>query len=326
MNMKLSSLLFGLSTAVAVSGNALAQTYKLRLGHASSAESSQQVALVEFVKLVKDRSKGDIEITIYPASSLGTDQQMINLGRGGSIDIVVSGSSNFNGMVAATAALELPFLFRDSAHAYKVLDGKIGQGLLDELGKHNLKGLAYFENGWREMTNNKRPILTPEDAKGLKIRSTPNPYHLQAFSLLGMNPSPLAIAELYNALESKAFDAQEHPLPVFWSSKFWEVQKYLTLTAHAYSPTVAVMNKTKFDSLPAGHQKLLVDAARDAARFHREYNAKENTKIIAELKKTGLQVVEKPNMEPFRKIVSGPVAKAFAEKNGPDLLKAIEAE
>ena len=326
MKMKSLGLLFGLSVPLFFSANVLAQTYKFRLGHASSQESSQQVAVLEFVKLVKERSKGDIDIQVFANSALGTDQQMINLTRGGSIDIVISGSSNFNGMVPATAALELPFLFRDSAHAYKVLDGKIGQGLLDELGKHSLKGLAYFENGWREMTNNKKPIQTPEDAKGLKIRSTPNPYHLQAFQLLGMNPSPLAIAELYSALETKAFDAQEHPLPVFWSSKFWEVQKYLSMTNHAYSPTIAVMNKTKFDSLPPGHQKLLVDSAREAVKFHRDFNAKENAKIIAELKKLGIQVVEKPDMEPFRKIVAGPVKASYSEKNGPELLKAIDAE
>jgi tripartite ATP-independent transporter DctP family solute receptor len=325
MNAKFAGVIFALA-AVTCSGAAVAQTYKLKLGHASAAESSQQVAVLKFAELVKERSKGDVELTVFANSALGTDQQMINLARGGSIDIVISGSSNFNGMVAATAALELPFLFRDSNHAYKVLDGKIGQSLLDELGKHNLKGLAYFENGWREMTNNKRPILTPEDVKGLKIRSTPNPYHLQAFQLLGMNPSPLAIAELYSALETRAFDAQEHPLPVFWSSKFWEVQKYLTLTSHAYSPTIAVMNKAKFDSLPPNHQKILVDSARDAVKFHREYNAKENAKIIGELKKLGIQVVEKPDMAPFRKIVSEAVKKSYSEKNGPDLLKAIDAE
>ena len=326
MNMKFFGLTFGFAAAVALSGSPLAQSLKLRLGHASSAESSQQVALVKFVELVKERSKGDVEITVFPASTLGTDQQMINLTRGGSIDIVVSGSSNFNGIVAQTAALELPFLFRDSKHVYKVLDGKIGQGMLDELGKHGMKGLAYFENGWREMTNNKRAILTPEDAKGLKIRSTPNPYHIQAFQLLGMNPSPLAIAELYNALESRAFDSQEHPLPVFWSSKFYEVQKFLSMTNHAYSPTIAVMNKVKFDGLPPATQKLLVDAARDAVTFHRDLNTRENQKIIGELKKLGIQVVEQVDMTPFRKIVYGPVSKAFSEKNGPDLLKAIEAE
>jgi tripartite ATP-independent transporter DctP family solute receptor len=136
-----------------------------------------------------------------------------------------------------------------------VLDGTVGQSLLDELGKHGLKGLAYFENGWRALTNNKRPVRTPEDAKGLKLRSTPNPYHLQAFRLLGMNPSPLPISELYSALETRAFDAQEHPIPVLWSSKFYEVQKFLTVSNHAYSPIVAAMHKPKFDGLPPEHQR-----------------------------------------------------------------------
>jgi tripartite ATP-independent transporter DctP family solute receptor len=325
--MKLLGVVIGLSMALAQAGTALAAaTYKLRLGHASSADSSQQVAVLKFAELVKERTKGDVELSVYANSALGPDQQMITLTRGGSIDIVISGSTNFNGMVPQTAALELPFIFRDSNHVYKVLDGKVGQGLLDDLGKHGLKGLAYFENGWRVLSNNKRPVLTPDDTKGLKVRSTPNPYHIQAFQLLGMNPSPLAIAELYSALETKAFDAQEHPLPVFWSSKFYEVQKYLTLTNHAYSPTVAAMNKAKFDGLPANYQKILVDSAREAAAFHRELNARENVKIIQELKKLGVQVIEQPNMAPFRSIVYAPVRQAYAEKNGTELLKALEAE
>jgi tripartite ATP-independent transporter DctP family solute receptor len=322
--MKRLSVIAACLAMLAASGAALAQTHNLKLGHASSAESSQQVALVKFAELVKERSKGEVEITVYPGSTLGPDAQLINLTRGGSIDIAVSGSTNFNGMVAQTAALELPFIFRDKKHAYDVLDGKVGQGLLDELGKHNLKGLSYFENGWRVMTNNRRPMLTPDDAKGLKIRSTPNPYHIQAFQLLGMNPSPMAIAELYGALESKAFDSQEHPLPVFWSSKFYEVQKYLTLTNHAYSPTVAVMNKPKFDALSPQHQKVIVDAARDAVVFHREFNAKDNQRILTDLKKLGIQVVEQPNMAPFRSMMA-PVRQSYAEKNGVELLNAIDA-
>jgi tripartite ATP-independent transporter DctP family solute receptor len=320
----LSTFAAGLALLAASASPALAQAHKLKLGHASSAESSQQVALVKFAQLVKERSKGEVEITVYPASTLGPDAQLINLTRGGSIDIAVSGSTNFNGIVAQTAALELPYVFRDSKHAYAVLDGKIGQDLLDELGKHSLKGLAYFENGWRVLTNNRRPVLVPEDAKGLKVRSTPNPYHIQAFQLLGMNPSPMAIAELYQALESKAFDAQEHPLPVFWSSKFYEVQKYLTLTNHAYSPTMAVMNKAKFDGLPPQHQKVLVDSARDAVAFHRELNAKDSQKIIGELRKLGIHVVETPNLAPFSAMVA-PVRKSYIEKNGADLINAIDA-
>lgn len=300
--------------------------YKFRLGHAVTPENTQHAAALKFAELVKERTKGSVELNVFPQSSLGSDQQMINLTRGGTIDIVFSGSSNFNGMVAQTAALELPFLFRDSGHAYKVLDGKVGQGLLDELGKHNLKGLAYFENGWRALTNNKRPVLTPADASGLKIRSTPNPYHIQAFRLLGMNPSPLAISELYSALETRAFDAQEHPLPVLWTSKFYEVQKFLSVTNHAYSPIIAAMNKAKFDAMPPEFQTIMVDSAREAAAYQRDLNMKEERQLIDNLKKVGMQVVEKPDMAPFRKIVSEPVRAAYAEKHGMELLNAIDAE
>jgi tripartite ATP-independent transporter DctP family solute receptor len=309
-----------------VCASAWAAEYNLKFAHAVPVEQSQHLAAVKFAALVKERTKGEVNITVYPGSSLGTDQQMINLTRGGSIDIVSSGSGNFIGLVAQTGLLELPFTFRDSKHVYKVLDGKVGQGLLDEFGKHGLKGLGYLENGWRVLTNNRRPVRVPEDVKGLKIRTTPNPYHIQAFQLLGANPAPLAISELYSALETKAFDAQEHPLPVLWGAKFYEVQKFLTLTNHAYSPIIVVMNKAKFDSMPPNYQKIFVDAAREAAQYQRDLNAQAETKTIEGLKKAGMQVIEQVDMAPFRAIVYEPVRKAFVEKNGPELLNAVEAE
>jgi tripartite ATP-independent transporter DctP family solute receptor len=221
--------------------------------------------------------------------------------------------------------MELPFVFRSAQHAYAVLDGAVGTGVLNELTPHGLKGLAYWENGWRAFTNNKRPVTKPDDLKGLKIRSTPNPYHIQAFRLLGMNPSPMPIAELYTALETGTFDAQEHPINVTWSSKFFEVQKFLTVSNHVYSPLVVAMNKAKFDSLPANYQKVIVDAAREAATFQRNLNAQNASKVVADLKKSGMQVIENVDMAPFQRIVSGEIAKTFAERNGPALLSAIEA-
>lgn len=206
-----------------------------------------------------------------------------------------------------------------------MLDGPIGTKVLDEFGAQRLKGLAYWENGWRAFTNSKRPIRTPDDVKGLKIRSTPNPYHIQAFKLLGMNPSPLAIAELYSALEMGAFDAQEHPINVTLSAKFYEVQKHLTVSNHIYSPLILVMNKAKFDSLPPEYQTVVVESAREAARYQRELNASNAGKWVEELKKSGMQVVEKVDMAPFQKVVAEPIAKTFGEKFGPDLLKSIEA-
>jgi len=325
--MKIAQLLVAGAAAVlaGLPATALAAKFNLKLGHAVAATDGQHAAAVKLAELVKQRTSGDVEITIYPANQLGNDAAMINGVRGGTIDIVSSGASNYNGIVANTAALELPFVFRSPQHAYAVLDGAVGTGVLNELAPHGLKGLAYWENGWRAFTNNKRAIRTPEDAKGLKIRSTPNPYHIQAFKLLGMNPSPMPIAELYTALETGTFDAQEHPINVTWSAKFYEVQKHLTVSNHVYSPLIVVMNKTRFDSLPANYQAIVVEAAREAAKYQRELNAQNAGRVVAELKKAGMQVVENVDMAPFRKVVSEPIARAFGEKNGAALLQAIEA-
>ncbi len=321
--MKISKILIACMIAT-IGSVAFAAKYNLKLGHAVTTTDGQHAAALKMAELVKERTKGDVEITIFPANQLGNDAAMINGVRGGTIDIVSSGASSFNGIVSNTAAMELPFVFRSAQHAYSVLDGTIGTGILNELSPHGMKGLAYWENGWRAFTNNKRPVRTPEDLKGLKIRSTPNPYHIQAFKLLGMNPSPMPIAELYTALETGTFDAQEHPINVTLSSKFYEVQKYLTVSNHIYSPIILAMNKAKFDSLPANYQAIIVEAAREAAKYQRQLNASNAGKVVAELKKSGMQVIETVDMAPFQKIVSGEIAKTFGEKNGMTLLKAIE--
>ena len=324
--MKFAPLLVACGTlfAACLAPTAFAATFNLKFGHAVNPTDGQHAAAVKMAELVKQRTNGEVEITIYPANQLGNDAAMINGARGGTIDIVSSGASNFNGIVPHTAALELPFVFRSAQHAYTVLDGPIGTGVLAELAPHGLKGLAFWENGWRAFTNNKKPVRTPDDLKGLKIRSTPNPYHIQAFKLLGMNPSPMPIAELYTALETGAFDAQEHPINVTLSAKFYEVQKHLTVSNHIYSPLVVVMNKAKLESLPAPFQTIIVDAAREAARYQRDLNTQNAGKVVADLKKAGMQVVENVDMAPFQKLVSEPIAKTFAEKNGPALLQAIE--
>jgi TRAP-type transport system periplasmic protein len=322
--MKLAGFVIG--SLAMLANTAFAAEYKFKLAHEVALESTQHLAATKFAELVKERTNGDIEIKVYPNSGLGTGQQALNLLRGGTIEIVQSGSTTFNGLVGETSALELPFLFRDSQHAYHVLDGKVGQGLLDKLGPFDVQGLAFLENGWRQVTNNRHPVRSVEDVKGLKIRTTPNPFHILAFQLLGANPVPLAYAELYSALETGAVDAQEHPLPILWAGKFYEVQKYLTLTSHAYSPLFLVMNKPKFDSLPANYQAILIQSAHDAATYQRDLNAKQVAEIVAGVKEAGVEVIEQIDTAPFRQIVDEPLRQAFAEKYGMDLLNAIAAE
>jgi TRAP-type transport system periplasmic protein len=317
---------FVIGSIAMLASTAFAAEYRLKLAHEVAEDSTQHAAAKRFAELVKERTGGAVAITVYPNSGLGPAQQALNLMRGGSIEIIQSGSTTFNGLVGETAALELPFLFRDSEHAYHVLDGEIGQSILDKLDPHGVKGLAFLENGWREVTNNRRPVRSHEDIKGLKIRTTPNPFHIRAFELLGANPVPLAYAELYSALETGAVDAQEHPLPVLWAGKFYEVQKYLTLTHHAYSPLLLVMNKPKFEGLPAEYQKVLVETAREVAGYQRDLNAKQAAEIIAGVKEAGMEVIEQIDTTGFRQVVEEPLREAFAEKYGPALLDAIAAE
>jgi tripartite ATP-independent transporter DctP family solute receptor len=190
---------FVIGTVAMLASTAYAAEYKLKLAHEVAVGSTQDMAAKKFAELVKERTNGEVVVSVFPNSGLGPAQQALNLMRGGSIEIIQSGSTTFNGLVGETAALELPFLFRDSEHAYHVLDGKVGQSILDKLEPHGIKGLAFLENGWREVTNNRHPVRSHEDIKGLKIRTTPNPFHIQAFQLLGANPVPMAYAELYRA-------------------------------------------------------------------------------------------------------------------------------
>ena len=319
------TLSVALAAAVLSMASAAHAVTNFRLAHAGPETSSQHLAAVEFVRLVKERTKGEVVIRIYGSSTLGNDQATISGMRGGTIDMVLAGNPNFTGIVSKLNALDLPFIFNDAAHAYRVLDGAVGQQLLGELGPHNIKGLAFWEVGWRCITNNKRPIHTPEDVRGLKIRTTPNPAHLRAFEALGANPVPMALGELYQALESGAVDAQEHPVEITWSAKFYEVQKHLSMTRHAYTALVLGMNKAKFDALPAAQQQAVVESAREAARFQRDLNKRNETKIVAELKGKGMQVVETVDPAPFRKVLLETVKKTYLEKNGPEVLTAIDA-
>jgi tripartite ATP-independent transporter DctP family solute receptor len=308
----------------ALAGVAHAQT-KLRMGHSGPDTSSQHLAALEFAKMVKDRSKGQVEVQVFPGSQLGNDAMVISSVRGNTIDITMAGSVNFAGLIPAMGALDLPFLFRGPEHAYAVLDGQVGQQLMTGLEAHNLKGLGWLEVGFRCITTKNRAVRTPDDVKGLKIRTTPTPSHLQAFKLLGANPVPMPLAELYQALEIGAVDAQEHPIAITYSAKFYEVQKHLTMSRHAYTALPVVMAKRKFDALAPDLQKVLTESAQAAGRFQRDLNAKDEARIVAELKTKGMTVQENFDAEPFRRIVVAETRKSFVEKNGDGLLAAIDA-
>ncbi|MFC0950244.1 TRAP transporter substrate-binding protein [Pasteurella multocida] len=297
----------------------------LRFGYEAPRSDTQHEAAKKFNELLKEKTKGEIKLSLFPDSTLGNAQTMISAVRGGTIDLEMSGSPNFSGLVPKLNVIDIPFIFQNREHAYAVLDGEIGQGLLKELEAQGLKGLAFWEVGFRSFTNSKHPVKTPDDIKGLKVRTNQNPMYIQAFSILGANPVPMPLSELYSALETRAVDAQEHPVGIVWSAKLYEVQKHLSLTNHGYTPLIVVMNKAKFDGLSPALQSAILEAAKEAGAYQRKLNLDNEQGIIEKMQKAGIQVIETVDTKPFKAAIESEVRKAFIEKNGDDLVKQIDA-
>lgn len=307
----------------AIGRPASAQATVMRFGHPHPPSDSWQTAAHQFAEKVKAKTGGRLDIQIFPNGSLGSDPQMISAVRGGTLDITLTGNPFFTGMAPKLNVLDLPFLFSSRAHVAKVLDGAIGDGLRKDLEGSNLKALATWEVGWRNLTNSRRPVNNAADIKGLKIRTTPNPAHVKAFSLLGAAPTPMPFTELFSALETKTVDGQENPVTLILNAKFFEVQKYLSLTRHAFTSAPLVMNKAKFDALGPDLQQALSSIALEMAAAQRKMNEDAEGSSLDALKKAGMLAVENPDRESFSKVVTEEVQKEFVTKFGPDVLDAI---
>ncbi|WP_101775560.1 TRAP transporter substrate-binding protein [Pasteurella oralis] len=314
-----------LMAGMAVFAGSTSAATTLRFGYEAPRSDTQHDAAKKFNDLLKEKTKGEIKLSLFPDSTLGNAQTMISAVRGGTIDLEMSGSPNFSGLVPKLNVIDIPFIFQNREHAYAVLDGEIGQGLLKELEAQGLKGLAFWEVGFRSFTNSKHPVKTPDDIKGLKVRTNQNPMYIQAFSILGANPVPMPLSELYTALETRAVDAQEHPVGIVWSAKLYEVQKHLSLTNHGYTPLIVVMNKAKFDGLSPELQTALVEAAKEAGAYQRQLNLENEKGIIEKMQKAGIEVIDSVDTKPFKAAIESEVRKAFIEKNGDDLVKQIDA-
>jgi tripartite ATP-independent transporter DctP family solute receptor len=321
------SALVGAGAAFFASGTlARAQSAtKLRFAHPHPESDSWQKASLRFAELVKQKTNGAIEVQVFPNGVLGNDPTMISAVRGGTLDICLTGNPFFTGLAPKLNVLDLPFLFRDRAHVAAVLDGAIGEGLRNDLAASGMKALATWEVGWRNLTNSRRPISSPADLKGLKIRTTPNPAHVKAFQLLGAVPTPMPFTELFTALEMRSVDGQENPVTLILNAKFFEVQKHLSLTRHAFTSAPLIMNKAKFDGLPASQQAAMVEVALQMAKEQRGMNEDAEGSSLAELKQKGMQAVEQIDRDAFRKIVADEVRKDFVEKFGAELPDKIAA-
>jgi len=293
----------------------------LKLGHAVAPEHPYHLGAVRFSELIAQRTNNKVKIDVYPSTQLGNERDMVEGLQLGTIDLVVTSTGPLGGFVPKMFVVDLPFLFRDREHAYKVLDGPIGRDLLDAFSAKGIKGLAFWENGFRQITNNVRPIEKPEDLKGIKIRTMENKVHLASFKAFGASPTPMAWSEVYTALQQKTIDAQENPIAIIYHQKIFEVQKYLTLTGHFYSPTPLLMSLKAFDSLPKDIQKIMLDTAIECATYERNLLRDSEAKQIAELKAKGMQV-NTPNKKTFQD-AAAPVYKEFEAQFGKETIDKI---
>lgn len=247
----------------------------------------------EFARLVEEGTKGDVIIKVFGGGQLGKGERELLEGlQLGTIDLAVTATGPVSNFSEDMGVVDLPFLFTSNEHVDRVLDGPIGRSLLDGLEKANIKGLAFFENGFRNFTNSKKSLISPKDFEGLKFRTMENPVHLASVRQLGAQAVPMSWGEVYTSLQTGVIDGQENPVAIVYAFKLSEVQKYLSLTGHFYSPAPVSMSLKKFKSLKPEYQKVLLDAALKAAAYERKLIRDNEAKQLASLKEQGMVVSE----------------------------------
>lgn len=278
--------------AVLVAGASLAsaQAVKLTLAHGNPPDNPRHVAALKFAETVKARTNGRVEIQVAHSAQLGDDAAMVTGLRSGTLDF----SANSQGAVAAVvpeyAALGMPFLFADVQKAWSVMDGAIGKELADKTAAKGMVLLGLWDNGVRQMSNSKRPIKTPADMKGLKMRTPPDAVTVDIMQAMGADAQQIKFSELYVALQQGVVDGQENPLTNIASAKLYEVQKYISLTGHKYESTPFLMSKRTWDRMKPEDQKVVTEAAAEATQLQRQLNKEIDDKLVAELKGKGVQV------------------------------------
>ncbi len=276
----------------------------LQFGTTVNEQDSFQVAAEKFAELVKERTNGEYVIEIYPNGTLGGEADMLEQMSMGMLDMGIITAGPFVNYSAMMGVLDMPFLFASNEEAYKILDGDIGKELLDTLEDANLKGLAYAERGFRNITNSVKPVANAADVAGLKLRVMENEIYTATFKALGVNAVPMNWQDTLTALQQGTVEGQENPINVIWSYKMWEYnQKYCVLDRHSYSTAIITMSLDLFNSLDEATQEIFVNAAQEAAEYERAWVAEKEAGQLQEIKDNGIEVIENPDVNSFREAV-----------------------
>lgn len=281
----------------------------------------------KFAELVSARSGGKLKVNVFAGGVLGGDAQNISALQGGTLEMMVMNSGILANVLKEFSVFDFPFMFANAQEADAVVDGAFGKMMHDRLDAKGIHGLAYWELGFRNITNGKRPITKVEDIAGLKLRVIPNAINVDWVTALGANPTPMAFPEVYGALENRAIDGQENPFTVVEANKLYEVQKYLAVTNHQYNPQSLIISKKFWDGLSADEKKIIADAGVEAAKFQRAVSREQSGAALDSLKKHGMQVTEfnATELAKFREKLK-PVIEKHAAIAGVDVVNALQAE
>ncbi|RXT04798.1 DctP family TRAP transporter solute-binding subunit [Ammoniphilus sp. CFH 90114] len=296
--------------------------YVFKFGHLQGGEHPYHKGAEKFKSILEEKSQGRIQVDIFPSSQLGNGRDQIEGLQLGTIQLHVGSVAPVANFAPKMNVLSMPYLFENREHALKVLDGEIGNELSKDLESKGILNLMFWENGYRHLTNNVRPIKTAADAQGLKLRVQESPAYISFVKALGSTPTPIPFGELYTAMEQKVVDGQENPLAQIATNKFNEVQKYLTLNSHTYDPAVFLMSKLAYDQLPADLQEAVREAAKEAGDYQRQLAQESEGNFLEQLKASGMSIEENPDIDSFRKAVE-PVYVELEAQVGKDLVEKI---
>ena len=299
----------------------------IKAGIGYNEESPQFKGLQKFKEIVEKETQGRFEVNLFANSQLGDDTKMMTALRAGTLEMTCPSTAPIAGLDKKWMVFDLPFLFSSEEVVDKVLDGPFGQKYLDSLAEHGIVGMAFWENGFRQLTNSQREIKSPADLKGLKIRTMENPVHLATFKGMGANPSPMPFGELFSALQQKTIDGQENPSTTNFLQKFYEVQKFTTLSQHFYSPFVFMFSKKIWDTFPKEDQDILLKAAKEAGLYERQVNRDTMGTAVEGMAKAGMTVTKlTPEQHQAFVDATKDIASKFEAEIGVDNVKAIMEE
>lgn len=280
---------------------AFAAKVTIKFAHGASTEHQFHIAAEEFKRILEEKSQGEIVVNIFPQGQLGSERDAIEGVRMGTLEMAtVAAAGAMPSFVPQTAVLGIPYVLESRKQAYAVLDGEFGRMMSDLIGEKNMVNLCFWEVGFRQFSNNTRPIRTAENMKGLKIRVQESKVWMEFIKTLGAIPTPVSFGELYSALQQKVVDGQENPIATIYSMKYYEVQKYMTLDGHTYEAAAVLINPKFLEGLSEEHRGMVVEAAEEARDSQRAKLEELDAKWLDLIRQAGVEVEENPDLASFR--------------------------